>query len=63
MEYLIVVLFLGTLPAIIARNKGYSFLGWWIFGSLLFIVALPWALLMGPQGSAPEPVRPWERNR
>lgn len=35
---------LGIIPAVIARRKGHSFVTWWIFGALLFIVALPLAL-------------------
>lgn len=31
---------LGVIPAYIAQNKGYSFGLWWVFGWLLFIVAL-----------------------
>lgn len=39
---------LGLIPAIIASKKGRDPLLWWIFGTLLFIVALPCALLAGP---------------
>ena len=39
---------LGLIPASIAANKGHNFVGWWVFGSLLFIVALPVALLIAP---------------
>ena len=41
-------LVLGLIPAAIASNKGHNFLGWWVFGALLFIVALPVALLIAP---------------
>lgn len=37
---------IGLLPAFIAWNKGQSFIWWWIYGALLFIVALPHALIM-----------------
>jgi hypothetical protein len=37
---------LGLIPGVIAMNKGRSFFGWWIYGALLFIIALPHALLM-----------------
>ncbi|MFZ5922193.1 MAG: zinc ribbon domain-containing protein [Chloroflexota bacterium] len=37
---------LGLIPAAIAKNKGHSFLGWWIFGAALFIIALPVALML-----------------
>ena len=43
-------LVLGLIPAAIASNKGHSFLGWWVFGALLFIVALPVAILVAPAG-------------
>lgn len=32
-------LFLGLIPAFIARSKGYNFTQWYIYGFLLFIVA------------------------
>lgn len=37
---------LGLLPAFIARAKGYPFLLWWVFGALVFIVALPVAFFL-----------------
>lgn len=39
---------LGLIPAAIAQAKGYSFAEWWGYGFLLWIVALPWSLFMGP---------------
>jgi hypothetical protein len=36
----------GLLPALIARSKGHNFIGWYVFGFLLSIVALPCALLL-----------------
>jgi len=42
---------IGLLPAIIAHRKGYSFLGWWIFGAALSIVALPLAIIRSPNQS------------
>ncbi len=48
MEYLMLAVFLGLIPAFIAHNKGRSFFGWWVYGALLFIVALPHAILMRP---------------
>ena len=44
---------IGLLPAAIARSKGYSFVGWWIYGSLLFIVALPHALFLQEEPRLP----------
>lgn len=45
---LIIGALLGLIPASIARGKGYDFAGWWIYGALLFIIALPHALLLKP---------------
>ena len=39
---------LGLIPATIAYRKGRSFGLWWIYGSMLFIVALFHALLIRP---------------
>ena len=49
-------LLIGLIPAFIADKKGRSFIAWWIYGALLFIVALPHALLM-------EPDRAWVEKR
>lgn len=46
MEFLVFAVLLGLIPAFIAQRKGRSAFGWWIYGSLLFIIALPHALLM-----------------
>ena len=37
---------LGLIPAKIAHNKGHSFIGFWIFGFLLLIVAIPVSIVM-----------------
>jgi len=37
---------LGLLPASIAKKKGYRFGTWWLYGSVLFFVALPHALML-----------------
>jgi hypothetical protein len=46
MEILILAVLIGLIPATIAKNKGRGFLGWWIYGAALFIIALPHALLI-----------------
>lgn len=56
-ELLILAVLLGLIPAVIAKNKGYSFGLWWLFGGALFIVALPLALLLKPNQSAIEKKR------
>ena len=43
---LLILIFIGLIPAVIAGHKGHSFGKWWIYGSLLFIIALPHALLI-----------------
>ena len=48
MEILLLALILGLIPAAIARAKGRSFFGFWVYGTLLFIVALPHAILAKP---------------
>jgi hypothetical protein len=53
-EYFFVGLFfamlLGVITGAIAQKKGESFLLWWLFGTLLFVVALPMVLLMDAKG-------------
>lgn len=46
MDYVFLAVLLGLIPASIARHKGRSFVGWWIYGALLFIAALPHSLLL-----------------
>jgi hypothetical protein len=48
MTVLIICVLIGLIPASIAQAKGRSFVGWWIYGALLFIVALPHALIIKP---------------
>jgi len=48
MTILVVLVLLGLIPAAIAQSKGRSFFAWWVYGALVFIVALPHALLMPP---------------
>ncbi len=49
MEIAIVAALLGLIPATIAHKKGRRFAPWWLYGFLLFIVALPHALLLKPR--------------
>lgn len=46
-QILYAALLLGLIPAVIAKRKGYTFLGWWLMGAMFFIIALPWAIIMG----------------
>ena len=54
MEILVVAVLIGLIPAAIAKGKGHSFGLWWFYGAMLFIVALPHALIMKPDNSALE---------
>ncbi len=43
---------LGSIPAMIAKSKGREAFVWWIYGTLLFIVALPHSLLLNRDQAA-----------
>jgi hypothetical protein len=47
-ELLILGALLGVIPGAIASRKGHPFVLWWIFGALIFILALPMSLIIGP---------------
>lgn len=44
----IMAMLIGLIPAAIAKSKGRSFGAWWIYGTLLWIVALPHSLVVTP---------------
>jgi RNA polymerase subunit RPABC4/transcription elongation factor Spt4 len=52
MEVFLTAIIIGLIPAFIAKAKGHSFLAWWLFGALLWIVALPWAIFLKPEHAA-----------
>ncbi len=43
---LLPTILLGLIPAFIAKQKGRSFAAWWLYGTALFLIALPHSLLM-----------------
>jgi HEAT repeats len=49
--------FLGVIPAWIAERKGRSGFGWWLYGTTLFPVALPHALMLRDPDEEFEPSR------
>lgn len=51
MLQLLFAVLLGLIPALVAHGKGRSFVLWWIYGALLFIIALPHSLIMGSNQS------------
>jgi hypothetical protein len=53
-EVLELAIIIGLIPATIARNKGKSFMLWWFYGAMLFIVALPHSLLIKPDNQKVE---------
>jgi hypothetical protein len=46
--FILTAALIGLLPAAIAHGKGHNFAVWWFFGAALFIVALPWAIVLKP---------------
>ncbi|HGJ5891366.1 MAG TPA: zinc ribbon domain-containing protein [Arsenophonus apicola] len=46
MEVIFYAIFLGLIPAMIANSKGRSFALWWIYGTLIFIIALVHSILI-----------------
>jgi len=49
MEVLVVAALLGLITGAIAQSKGRSFFMWWLYGTAIFIVALPHILLSKDQ--------------
>ncbi|WFQ80337.1 zinc ribbon domain-containing protein [Xenorhabdus sp. SF857] len=54
MYFLFTAVILGLIPALIANSKGRSFILWWIYGFLLFIVALVHSLLISKNNAGIE---------
>lgn len=54
MEFFLIAAVLGVIPALIAKSKGHSFFAWWIYGTLLFIIALVHSLVIRKDAEAEE---------
>ena len=52
MEMVFFAAFVGLIPAAIAHGKGRSFGLWWLYGFLLFIIALIHSLVIGKDTAA-----------
>ena len=52
MSFLVIAALLGLIPAFIAQSKGRSFGAWWLYGFLLFIVAIIHVLFVAPRNTA-----------
>ncbi len=63
MEVLIIAALLGLIPAFIAQSKGRSFGVWWVYGALLFIVAIIHSLLISKNDKAIEENQLWNGMR
>jgi hypothetical protein len=48
MEIIFFAAILGILVGMIAKSKGREFFPWWLYGSLIFIVAIVHVLLIKP---------------
>lgn len=48
--FLVIVILIGLIPAFIAQQKGRSFIGWWIYGAAIFIIALPHSIIVKTKG-------------
>jgi len=46
MEFWLIAAVLGIIPGLIASSKGRSFFAWWIYGALLFIVAIVHSIII-----------------
>jgi hypothetical protein len=51
-EIIIVAVILGLAPAAIAHSKGHDFFAWWLYGTVIWIVAMPHALVLAPDRTA-----------
>lgn len=45
-KIIIISILIGLIPASIAHSKGHNFFLWWIYGSAIFIIALPHSLMV-----------------
>lgn len=48
---LFIGMLLGVITGAIAQKKGESFMAWWLFGTFLFIVALPLIIIKEPKSN------------
>ena len=56
MGYVILWIVMGIIVAMIARSKGLSAIGWFIYGALIWPIALVHALLIKPSTGTIAPV-------
>jgi hypothetical protein len=46
---IVLAIMFGLITALIARSKGRSFIGWWLFGTLSSPISFFYALVMAPK--------------
>ncbi len=56
--WLVVLFGLALIPAKIAANKGYSFIGFYVFGVFLWLIAVTVAVLLKPRERSAQPYPP-----
>ena len=49
--FLVVAAILGVLVGMIAKSKGRAFFPWWLYGALIFIVAIVHVLIIKPNAA------------
>ena len=58
MEFMLLLLVIGLIPAMIAAKKGRNFVLWWLYGMALWIIALVHAIMLkSPTQRAQEEIR------
>jgi hypothetical protein len=58
LELILTGVLIGVIPGMIAQRKGHNFFVWWLFGAMLFLFALPAALILKPNRFRQRPPRP-----
>jgi hypothetical protein len=62
MEVIVIALIGALITGLIAKNKGYSFVLWFVLGCVLWIVALPVCLLLpSKMGKCPHCLAPIDK--
>jgi zinc-ribbon domain len=52
--FLFIAVLIGLIPAAIANGKGKSFVTWWIYGTLIWIIAFPHSLMISKESDSAE---------
>ena len=63
MEWVMVACLLGVLVGLIATSKGLDFFPWWLYGALLFVVAIVHVLVTRPDRAMVDKVRMTQGDR